>query len=67
MRSVLLPKSRRFEQLVFVRQLDDGLAKRRILRFVLSPLGFDAQQLGLQRRDGRGDVGDRQCRCATAV
>lgn len=55
-----------FEQLVFVRQLDDGLAKRRILRFVLSPLGFDPEQLGLQRRDGRGGrrptVSMRYCR-----
>ena len=55
------------EQLVFVRQLDDGLAKRSILRLALAHLGFDPEQLALQRRDGRGDVGNGQRRRATSV
>jgi len=40
------------EQLVFVRQVDDGLAEGLILSLVLPHLRLHANELNLQRRDG---------------
>jgi hypothetical protein len=40
-----------FEQLVFVRQVDDGLAQRLVFNLALAQARFDTHQLHLQGRD----------------
>jgi hypothetical protein len=44
------------EQLVFVRQVDDGLLQRRVARVAFGQPRFDAQHLTPERRDQRGEI-----------
>ena len=63
----LVAEEATLEQLVFVRQLDDGFPQRLVLRLTFPHAGVEAGQLDLHRRDRCGDLRDGRGGRATAV